>query len=235
MIDWKAQRNKLEKLSRVRQFVFGSLDGLLVPLGVMSTVAGASTNSHTVIIAGLAEAFAGALSMGAGEFISGRAEAQVQLGAINEELAEIKNQPDQELAELIAMLEDDGLRQEDALAVAKILEAQPEAFTRTMVQKELGLNPQVETVKLADSFIMGASYLAASMVPMVSYFFLPLHPAYLLSLVFSFIFLIVVGIIKGKLANINLLISVIETLLIGVISGFGGYVLGTFLPTLFTH
>ena len=40
--------------------LFGSLDGLLVPLGVISGVAGGTGDSRTVIIAALAEAFAGA-------------------------------------------------------------------------------------------------------------------------------------------------------------------------------
>ena len=35
-----AERIRIEQLGRVRQLVFGSLDGLLVPLGVVSAVAG---------------------------------------------------------------------------------------------------------------------------------------------------------------------------------------------------
>jgi hypothetical protein len=58
----------------IRQLVFGSLDGLLVTLGVISGVAGSTGNAHAVIVAGVAEAFAGALLMGAGEFISARSE-----------------------------------------------------------------------------------------------------------------------------------------------------------------
>ena len=59
----------------IRQLVFGSLDGLLVPLGVISGVAGGTGSSRAVLVAGLAESFAGALSMGAGEFIAARSEA----------------------------------------------------------------------------------------------------------------------------------------------------------------
>jgi vacuolar iron transporter family protein len=63
--------------------VFGSLDGLLVPLGVVSGVAGGVGDLRVVIVAGIAEAFAGALSMCAAEFISGRSEAQVQQTEVN--------------------------------------------------------------------------------------------------------------------------------------------------------
>src|SRR5215472_3047566 len=89
-----AERERIARLSRVRELVFGSLDGLIVPLGVVSGVAGGTGSSQAVIVAGIAEAFAGALSMGAGEFISARSEAQVQRTEINKELAEIRDEPD---------------------------------------------------------------------------------------------------------------------------------------------
>ena len=80
------ERTRIERLGRIRELVFGSLDGLLVPLGVISGVAGGTGDTRAVIVAGVAEAFAGALSMGAGEFISGRAAAQVQQREIESEL-----------------------------------------------------------------------------------------------------------------------------------------------------
>jgi hypothetical protein len=52
-----AERERIERLSRIRQLVFGSLDGLIVPLGVVSGVAGGVGDSHAVIVAGIAEVF----------------------------------------------------------------------------------------------------------------------------------------------------------------------------------
>src|ERR1700686_2472402 len=83
------EKKRVARLSRIRQFVFGSLDGLLVPLGVVSGVAGGTGNTKAVGVAGIAEAFAGALSMGAGEFLSGRAEAQVHQAEIRKEHSSI--------------------------------------------------------------------------------------------------------------------------------------------------
>src|SRR6185312_11069242 len=94
------ERSRIERLSRIRELVFGSLDGLLVPLGVVSGVAGGTGNTRAVIAAGIAEGFAGALSMGAGEFISGRAEAQVQRKEIQREADEMRDDPDFELREM---------------------------------------------------------------------------------------------------------------------------------------
>src|SRR5258706_4959305 len=82
-----AEKNRIDGLNRIRQLVFGSLDGLLVPLGVVSGVAVGTGSTKAVIVAGIAEALAGALSIGAGEVISGRSEAQVQQAEIAQELA----------------------------------------------------------------------------------------------------------------------------------------------------
>ena len=39
------EKDRIEGLNRIRQLVFGSLDGLLVPLGVVSAVAGGTGSS----------------------------------------------------------------------------------------------------------------------------------------------------------------------------------------------
>ena len=103
------ERERIARLSRVRELVFGSLDGLIVPLGVVSGVAGGTGSSQAVIIAGIAEAFAGALSMGAGEFISARSEAQVQKSEVQREIEEIANAPEHEKRELAQINHFDGM------------------------------------------------------------------------------------------------------------------------------
>src|SRR5215470_13113994 len=107
-----AEKDRIARLSRIRQLVFGSLDGLLVPLGVISGVAGGTGSARAVIVAGIAEAFAGALSMGAGEFISARSEAQVHQTEVAKELQAIQKYPAAELAEIAQLLEQDGVSPE---------------------------------------------------------------------------------------------------------------------------
>ena len=56
-----------------------------------------------------------------------------------------------------------------------------------------------------------------------------------ISLVLPFVALAIVGVIKGKLASMNLLVSIVEIVIVGVVSAGGGYLLGTFLPRLFGY
>jgi VIT1/CCC1 family predicted Fe2+/Mn2+ transporter len=226
------EKTRVARLSRIRQFVFGSLDGLLVPLGVVSGVAGGTGNIKAVIVAGLAESFAGAISMGAGEFLSGRAQAQVQQAEVKIELQKIHRNPDYELQELIVILESEGVKSEDAIIIATRLQANPQAFAQTMVEKELGLAVTQETGRIGEGVTMGLSYGAASIVPLISYFFLPLNKAFIASIVLTIVVLAGIGIVRGRLAKISLLISALEVVAVGTVSGLGGYFLGTWLPKL---
>jgi VIT1/CCC1 family predicted Fe2+/Mn2+ transporter len=231
-----AERDRIQRLSRVRELVFGSLDGLIVPLGVVSGVAGGLGDSRAVIVAGVAEAFAGALSMGAGEFIAARAEAQVQRTEVRKELDEMENSPEYEKRELIQIYQHDGMTLEDATVVVETMSRYPIAYQTAMVGKELGIPTlEPETVKIPESITIGVSYLVGSIFPLIAYFFLPVPQALPVSLLLTFIALVIVGIIKGKLASMNLWVSVIEIVVVGVISAAGGYILGVLVPHLFGY
>jgi vacuolar iron transporter family protein len=229
------EKTRIERLNRIRQLVFGSLDGLLVPLGVVSAVAGGTGSSKAVIVAGIAEAFAGALSMGAGEFISGRSEAQVQQTEVQKELEEIRRQPAYELREMALLLEHEGLSPEDAARVAETLTHAPQAYHTTMVEKELGLSMEPRTVQIPEALTMSSSYLVGSFFPLIAYFVLPVPRALPVSIALTVVALVLVGFIKGKLANLDLVRSTLEVVAVGVVSAGGGYLLGVVIPRLFGY
>jgi VIT1/CCC1 family predicted Fe2+/Mn2+ transporter len=230
--DLFAEKNRIERLGRIRQFVFGSLDGLLVPLGVISGVAGGTGDSRAVIVAGLAEAFAGALSMGAGEFISGRSEAEVQQTEVQKELVEMRRAPKFEQREMALLFQHEGVSSEDASLLAGTLARHPHAYAKTMVEKELGIPFEPETVKTVEGLTMGVSYIIGSIFPLIAYFFLPVGQALPASLLLTFVALLVVGVVKGRLAQLNLVRSVVEITIVGAVSAGGGYLLGSVVPHL---
>ena len=143
-----AEKARIGRLSRIREVVFGTLDGLLVPVGVVSAVAGGTGDTRAVIVAGLAEAFAGALSMGAGEFISGRSEAQVHKTEVLKEIQEIHDNPEFEVHEMAHLFRHEGVSADDAETMAALLAKYPNAYHKTMVEKELGLQIDPDTVRI---------------------------------------------------------------------------------------
>ncbi len=226
------EKNRIARRSRVREFVFGAMDGLLVPLGVVSGVAAGTGNIRAVIVAGLAEAFAGALSMAAGEYLSSEAETQVQQAEIAREQREIVEMPAVEREEVQQLFEHEGLTVDEAGAVSRILERHPESWINTMVEKELGLSREVSTSPFRNALIMGVSYIIAAAVPLAPYFFLPLVVAFGTSLILTTIALAVIGYVKGRLGVMAIWKSVLQVVVVGLASGAGGYVLGTIVPSL---
>ena len=79
------ERRQASLLGDVREAIFGAQDGLVSTLAVVSTVSGATDSRLTVLIAGIATALAGILSMAAGEFLSSKSQREIALARIAEE------------------------------------------------------------------------------------------------------------------------------------------------------
>jgi predicted membrane protein (TIGR00267 family) len=81
-------------------------------------------------------------------------------------------------------------------------------------------------VRVPEALTMSASYIVGSIFPLIAYFFFPIPTALPLSIFLTIVALIVVGIIKGRLANLNLVRSSLEIVVVGGASALGGYLLG---------
>ncbi len=226
------ERKKVARLSQIREIVFGTEDGLLVPLGVVSGVAGATTNNFYVLIAGLAEAFAGSISMGAGAYLSSKAEREVQQWAISRERSEVETVPEIEKREIETLFKSEGLSAADASKVADLITTSKKSWIRTMVEKELGLSMDPIHTGPRDALVMGVSYLGGSLFPVVPYVVLPLHNALVVSVGLTLAALFGLGVYKSRIAHGKLLKGGLEVMGIGAFSGLAGYALGTLMPIL---
>jgi vacuolar iron transporter family protein len=73
---------ELERANTIRAGVFGVQDGVVSTFGLIMGVAGAQVSPEAVVIAGVAGVVSGALSMGAGEYVSVRTQRELlQVGA----------------------------------------------------------------------------------------------------------------------------------------------------------
>src|SRR5581483_10278734 len=154
------------------EVIFGAQDGLLVPLGVITSVAGAFNNNHFVIVAGISEGLAGAFSIATGGYLSSQAEKQVHDAEIKKEEQAIEKYPEDELKEMVLLFKKEGVENNDAEKLSKILNKYKNSFTTTMVQKELGLDPEPPGTAITDAIFIGLSYLIAAIIPLFPYFFL---------------------------------------------------------------
>ena len=224
------ERKRISRLSRIREIVLGFQDGLLVPLAVVTGLAGAAVSSTIVIVGGLAELAAGALSMGTGAFLASQAENQLFKTEIRDEEEEINDHPEVERLELEMLLQDEGLSGEDARVASERIAKSGSSFRKTKVEKELGLSYEDTSTAGKDSMVVGLTYAAAASIPLWPYLFWTVSFALPISLIVTVLALFSLGLIKGKVVRMALARSGFEVLAVGGVSAFLGYLIGVAVP-----
>ena len=166
-LEAEGSRWRVEAMGRVREVVFGAQDGLLSTLALVTAVAASDVGNTTVQIAGLAGALAGMISMATGAFLGSRAEQDVQRAEIAREAQELEENPAEELAELVVLYQREGLSFKEAQEVADHISADKDLWLRTLVEKELGLSPDIISNPYKDALAMGAAFIPGALVPIV--------------------------------------------------------------------
>lgn len=213
--------------------VLGFQDGLLVPLGVVTGLAGAAVGTTAVIVGGVAEAAAGALAMGTGAYLSSNAENQLIASEIADQRAEVLDHPELERLELQVLFQEEGLSEADARTASEAIGHSVEALVKTKIEKELGLPFHDTGTARGDGYIVGASYAVAALIPLWPYFLFSMHVALVLSLLATGCALFALGVLKGRVTRLALVRSGLQVLVVGALSAGIGYLIGGLGPHLF--
>ncbi|MCF3961362.1 VIT family protein [Streptomyces fuscigenes] len=143
------------RLNWLRAAVLGANDGIVSTAGVVVGVAGATPSRAALLTAGLAGLLAGSMSMAAGEYVSVSTQRDAQRAALAAERRELREQPEEELAELAGLLRERGLSPEIAREAAEQLTRRD--ALRAHASEELGIDPDALTKPWHAA---GASFLA---------------------------------------------------------------------------
>ncbi|GIT70175.1 MAG: hypothetical protein Ct9H300mP27_12790 [Chloroflexota bacterium] len=111
-----------------------------------------------MLVAGLAAALAGMISMATGAYLGSRAEQDVQRSEIAREARELEENPAEELAELVVIFQREGKTFAEAQAFAEDISQDKDLWLNTLVEKELGISTEETTNPIKDGLVMGASF-----------------------------------------------------------------------------
>ena len=125
----------------LRAAVLGANDGLSSNLSLVMGVAGASIETHTILVTGIAGLLAGACSMAMGEWISVTSSRELAEREMRTESDELEANPEEERHELQLIYEAKGLSPEDAAQLSGKLLEDPKAAVDVLVREELGIDP----------------------------------------------------------------------------------------------
>jgi VIT1/CCC1 family predicted Fe2+/Mn2+ transporter len=163
----------LERLSSIREIVFGMQDGILTTAGVLAGLSGAVSDHRQVILAALASTAAGALSMGAGAYLGTRAETEVLGSELERTRQEAASEPYVVQEGLLNQLAREGLSREASYRVVKLLSSAPQALLSTAEVKMYGLSRQALGSPVVDGVTMGIAFLVGALVPLLPYILVP--------------------------------------------------------------
>ena len=227
--DLSESKTKIASLARIRELIFGLQDGLISTVVLVSSVYGATSDNGLTIIAGLAGALGGTVSMSAGSFLSSRAEKEVLESQINIELTKFMEDPSKQIDQLVAALTTDGLTEEEAFSITETMAKNEDVLIRTVIEKELGLSLDEVSVPWKDAVVMGISFLLGTAVPILPYLMINGPIVVAISIAATGLGLFAMGVGKSRFTKRNPIMSGIDILSIGILAATAGYFfLGTF-------
>lgn len=160
-----AEVHRSERTGWLRAAVLGADDAIVSTSSLMIGVAASSASKAGILVAGVAGLVAGAMSMGAGEYVSVSSQRDTELADIEIEKRELSSAPRAELKELAAIYVKRGLDRDLALKVAEQLSARDQLTAH--MRDELGLDPTSLARPMQAAVTSAASFGSFALVPVL--------------------------------------------------------------------
>ena len=153
--------------SWLRAAVLGADDGIVSIASLMIGVAAASATKDATLVAGVSGLVAGALSMGAGEYVSVSSQRDAEQADIRREHDELATDPRGELEELAGIYRKRGLDAELAMKVAEQL-SRAENRLHVHMREELGLEESSLARPVQAALVSAASFAVLAVLPVLA-------------------------------------------------------------------
>jgi VIT1/CCC1 family predicted Fe2+/Mn2+ transporter len=215
-----------------RDMILGVNDGLVSMYLLVAGVVGGGLAVGQVFLTAVAGAIAGAVSMGAGEYLATKSQEEVLTSELALERTHIAEHRQMELDQLRDMFKNMGVRDDDLDGIVSAFDRSDEALLNAMKALEFGVvdserrSPIKAMVFSAVLFFFGS---LSSVVP----FAIVSDPGSGLvwASAFSAIGLFGVGVAKTAVTRTNPITSGLENLLIAGVGGLVAYYIGTLVGT----
>lgn len=212
--------------------ILGLNDGIVTTLVFVLSVSEASGNAvHTVLVAGLAEMLAGGVSMFLGGYSAARAIKEAYLYQVEVERKEIREEPEEERAEVSRMYRDKGFGGSLLDQIVGHVTSDPERWLRVMVRDELGSPPDEGSSSWQAGAAIGISFMVGALLPLLA-FILRLGGARGIAVVLSIAALVITGAARSRFSNKTWLRSASEMVATGLVGAAAGYAIGAVLNSL---
>lgn len=213
-----------QRLNWLRAGVLGANDGIVSTAGLVFGVAGATTDTVALLIAGLAGMVAGALSMAGGEYVSVSSQKDSELAALRQQEHELATDPHGKLHQLAEHYAERGLSRELAVQVATELSQHAALDAHAQVFLNLDADEQVSPWVAARASLV--AFLAGSVIPLVVIVATPLAVRLPLTVAAVLGALLVTGFVSARLGGARPVPAMIRNVVVGSLAMGLTYLVG---------
>ncbi|MBQ0837450.1 MULTISPECIES: VIT1/CCC1 transporter family protein [Lactiplantibacillus] len=221
----KSKQTMDEKLNSLRAGVLGSNDGILTVVGVLFSVAAATTNQFTIFIAGLSDLLACAFSMASGEYASVSTQKDTEKAVVEKERQLLKTDFAGELHAVQRHYMNLGVTEATSLEIAKDLLSKKPLETVVRVKYDMELGHYMNPWDAAFASLFSAS--AGGVFPLFAMTFAPAHLQWPATIIAVSVAVALTGYLSAVLGKGNVKTAVIRNVIVGIITMFIHYYVGT--------
>lgn len=222
-------------LGHVQEFlkpiVYGGNDGIVTTFAIVAGFAGAQAEGVAqiggvaVLLFGLANLFADAVSMGLGEFLSTRSQRDLY---VSQRAALMRHAPRDRGTELTALLQRRGMSPSDAASAAALIGRTPDLAGELILRYGKGLSDPDEASPALNGLATFLSFVSFGVIPLIPYFLMePDSHAATASVLATFGALCLLGLLRWHATGQSLRRALIETLTVGGVCAAVAFAVGT--------
>lgn len=217
----------------MRDLILGGNDGLVSLFAlVIGVAAGVTQTNQTkiVLLAGIAGAVAGSISMAIGEFLSTKSQEQVYDSEKELEKTHIKYHLEHEKEELYEFYRDKGFEGEILDQIVNKIASDPDILLKEMMMAEFGVLEEERRSPYTATAIVGLAFFIGSILPIIPFVFVSnVTDGIIFSGILSAIGLFTVGGIKSWFTKTSILHGGLENLIFGLVGAAITYTIGHFV------
>lgn len=205
-----------EKLNVLRAGVLGSNDGVLTVVGVLVSVAAATTDNFTIFIAGLSDLLACAFSMASGEYASVSTQKDTEKAAVEREEKLLQTDREAEVSAVADYYAKKGITDQTARQIAIDLLNKKPLETVVRVKYGIQLGHYMNPWEAAFASLFSAA--AGGIFPLFAMTFSPVDFKWYATILAVVLASALTGFISSKLGNGLVKVAVIRNIVIGLIT-----------------
>ena len=154
----------------IDRIVLGGSDGAIEGVAITAALNGAGVAFRTILVAGLAFAIAGSISMFFSSYLSGKSELDAIRTDMKREKMEIETEPEEEKAELEGLLRKEGYEKAEVDVIMSRLMKNKEMWLKEQLELELRVHVEdLATNPATRSASAGVSFLGFALLVVAPY------------------------------------------------------------------